>query len=742
MDNTLLLTKTMVPAGRPEAVVRERLHARLREGADRALTLVSAGPGFGKSTLLEAWRKAESPRRGVAWLALEETENDPVALCAYIVEALRTVRAEFGSEIRAALATPSPPVAMVLRELGNEIAAGDPVALVLDDFHRVRSPEALGVIAWLVEHSPPEFQLVISTRADPRLPLSSLRAHAELIEVRAADLAFTAEEAQTFLGRLGLRLSGRDVAGLIDRTEGWPAGVYLAALSVRNAGDPGAVVRRLGASSWHIVDFLVNDVLAREPPELQAFMLRCSILERISASLCDAVLERDDSHDILSSLWRSNLFLTALGEHSGWYRFHHLFADVLRVELESREPALVPVVHRRAAAWYREAGDVESAISHALAGGAFDDAADMAANASVRYRNERRAGVVQSWLGELPSDVVSERGALVRAEAGVIALRSQPQRRSQYMELLAKRYLAGPDNVFRDLVARAWSGDARQALALARRLVATEPTESESYPLASHLLGWFLYVDDQLEEAVRYLSLARVLALDARQWVLAAAASARISLAEGERDRRLEQQRAADAAQACLVEHGFADPAGYEGSVHTARGAALAAHGRLSEARELLERGLQTRPPTRFQILDGIVPLIAVVRDLGEHDTAATLFAEAQITLSSCPDPGGMRRRLDAVAPGTARGPARVRARTGHVSEAELRVLRLLDEGYSKRKIAAELYVSFNTVHSHTKSIYRKLGVNARTDAVAEARRLGLLLPVPSKDHPGDSDLR
>lgn len=728
MDNTLLLTKVMPPTGHPKTVVRERLHADLRRGADCALTLVAAGPGFGKSTLLEAWRRAESASRSVAWLTLEETENDPRRLCAYVVEALRTVRADFGHEIKAALASPSPPLDVMRRELVNELAVNDSLALVLEDFHRVRSPEALALVAWLVEHAPPDFQLVISGRGDPLLPLTSLRAHAALAEVRAADLAFTAGEADAFLnGQLGLGLSQHDMAALVERTEGWPAGTYLTALSIRNARDTGEVVRRLSASSRHIVDYLVKEVLDREPPELQAFMLRCSVLERMSGSLCDAVLEREGSHETLASLWRSNLFLSALGERSGWYRFHRLFADVLKVELETREPEVVPVVHRRAAAWYREAGEVESAISHAMAGGAFEDAADMASDAWVMRRDADGAGVVDAWLGQLPA--VSER----QPEARMKAHRSRPQRTSGYIDLIAKRYPNGSDRLFRELVLRAWSGDSGRSVELARRLVAAEPRESDFWVVACEMLGWCLYVDDQLEEAVRRLRQAHLLALEQQQWTVAAIACAEISLAEGERGRCAEQHDAAEAAYACVAEHGLANAAGYEGVIDTARGAALATAGHPGDARALLERGYESRPAIRFQILDAIVPLIAVMRDLGDRDAAAALFAVAQTTLSTCPDPGSFRRRVRAVAPDTRSRPPRADERAGELSAAELRVLYLLDGSHSEREIAAELYLSFHTVHAHAKSIYRKLGVSARKDALAEARRLGLLASAGSK---------
>src|SRR5215510_5916344 len=226
-DEGVLLTKLMPPAVRSELVVRERLHAMICDGADRCLTLVAAGPGFGKSTLLAAWRVEESRRRSVAWLTLGESENDPAVLFAYVVEAIRTVRPEFGEELRAMLAAPAPALDEALRRLVNALAAEDSIALVVDDFHRLKSPEAQRMVAWLAENSPVSFQLVIATRADPFLPLAALRMHGELVELRAAELVMSVAEAEEFLNaRLGLDLSSDDVGVLVRRTEGWPAGLY------------------------------------------------------------------------------------------------------------------------------------------------------------------------------------------------------------------------------------------------------------------------------------------------------------------------------------------------------------------------------------------------------------------------------------------------------------------------------------------------------------------------------------
>jgi LuxR family maltose regulon positive regulatory protein len=297
------------------------------------------------------------------------------------------------------------------------------------------------------------------------------------------------------------------------------------------------------------------------------------------------------------------------------------------------------------------------------------------------------------------------------------------------MEAIFKRYQNVPDDRFSELVARAWNGDAGGAVASARRLVAHEARESDFWPEACEILGWCLYVNDDLHESTRWLQEARSRALASQQWVIVAVAAAELSLVAGERRQSSEQQHFAGEAYACLVEHGLAKTPGYEGVVHTARGAALAAQGQLGDAREPLEHGLETRPPTRFQVLDAIVPLIPVVRALGDREGAYALLEEAQTVLSDCRDPGGFRRRLAAVA--RLSGPRSVRygGQVGDLSTAELRVLELLDAGRSQREIGRELYVSFNTVHGHVKSIYRKLGVGSRQEALAKARSKAPALP-------------
>ena len=351
----LIATKLRPPAVRDLVVPRERLLERLGAGSGLRLSLVACPAGFGKTTLLAAWREAEAARKPVGWLTLDEGDNDPVVLWSYVFEALRRACPAISVPASPQLAGAASIVSMVLPRLVNELDDLGEVTLILDDFHRLPAGPARESLAWFVDHAPPAFQLVLSTRTEPDLRLAALRAHGDLLELRAGDLRFTAGEADAFLnGRLALGLTPEEVDGLVERLEGWPAGLYLTALSLRRAADRPGLVTELGASSRHLIDFLETEVLRAHDPPVQELMLRCSVLDRLSGPLCDAVLEQQHSGPMLDALSSSNLFLIPLDSEGGWYRFHPLFARLLRVELERREPGTAPALHRRASAWHRD----------------------------------------------------------------------------------------------------------------------------------------------------------------------------------------------------------------------------------------------------------------------------------------------------------------------------------------------------------------------------------------------------
>ena len=339
----LLVTKLHPPTVPVQIVARELLFARLGSGRDRRLTLVACPAGFGKSTLLAAWRESELATRPVAWVTLDEGDDDAVVLWSHVVEALCRACPALERETLSSLVAAAPLLEVALPRLVNALAEGPEVALVLDDFHRLTAHSTRESVAWFVERMPETVQLVLSTRTDPALPLGTLRARGQLLELRADDLRFSVAEAAEFLnGRLGLGLSTPDVELLVARTEGWPAGIYLAALSLAGSDDRHGLVRAFDGTTAHVVDFLATEVLAAHGPDLQRFMLRTSVLERLCAPLCRAVLGEPGSSRALEELARTNLFLLPLDDRGRWFRFHHLFAQILRVELERREPGLVP----------------------------------------------------------------------------------------------------------------------------------------------------------------------------------------------------------------------------------------------------------------------------------------------------------------------------------------------------------------------------------------------------------------
>jgi LuxR family maltose regulon positive regulatory protein len=727
---TLLVTKLHPPLVPAQAVARERLFERLSGGRGQRLSLVACPAGFGKSTLLAAWREREGRGgRPVAWVTLDEGDDDPVVLWSHIIEALGLACPGLDGPALGALTTTAPVREVVLPRLVNALAEQGEAALVLDDYHRLSGAAARATVEWFVEHLPATLQLVLATRADPALPLGTLRAHGQLLELRADDLRFTHAEADEFLnGRLGLELADADVELLVARTEGWPAGIYLAALSLTDSDDRHALVAAFDGTSAHVVDFLSSEVLARYDDELQDFMLRTSVLERLCAELCDAVLGRRVSAAALTSLARSNLFLLPLDDRRRWFRFHHLFAQILRVELERREPGATAELHRRAYEWHSASGTTDEAIRHAVAAGEHRAAGRLITEIWIDHANAGRTSSVLDWLERIPDRVVAGDRRLLLARAWVSALDGREA--DMRADVARVRALGGLDDGplpdgFVSLessvellgAAFAW-GDVGSTLAHARRAAELEGPDSPWRPVVTWSRGWAHYCGGDLDAADRWLRETAELAPACDQWIVGVAAIADRSLIAGMRGRHDEQLRLATEAVATAGEHGLLD-AREDGEVHTAHGVALAAHGRLDEALPALEHGVFLRRlwAQPLDLADGLIALASAVAAAGDGERAAALFDEAAAVLARCPDAGVLPERLAA---------ARRAAPDGELSERELTVLRLLGSGLSEREIGRELYVSFNTVHSHVKSVYRKLGVSSRAEAVARARERGL----------------
>jgi LuxR family maltose regulon positive regulatory protein len=411
----LLATKMAVPRLRPGRIDRPRLLAQLQAASARELVLISAPAGFGKSTLLADWVRRDP--RAVAWLSLDEGDNDPVRFWRHVAAALDATRPGLAVDL---VGPDTTSVLAVVTMLVNELAeATEDLLLVVDDYHVIHAPEVHRSVEFLVEHLPTTLRLVVAGRSDPPLPLARLRARGQLAEVRAADLRFTFGETAQLLGAAtGQELAPQLVAALGERTEGWAAGLQLAALSLRGRTDVRGFVAEFSGSHRFVLDYLTEEVLDRQAPEVRTFLLKTSVLERLSGSLCDAVLGSRDSQRLLEAIERDNLFLLPLDGERRWWRYHHLFADLLRARLSVEDPDRLPELHRAAADWYERHGLPDDAIRHALAAGDADAAAAIVETYLEEQLLRRTEGATLTrWLTALPRAVLLRRPRLVLGEA-------------------------------------------------------------------------------------------------------------------------------------------------------------------------------------------------------------------------------------------------------------------------------------------------------------------------------------
>jgi LuxR family maltose regulon positive regulatory protein len=727
------MTKVHPPPEREQTVRRERLVERLRPRPGIKLTVVAAPAGYGKTTLLGGWREAEETARPVAWLTIDEGDNDPVVLWSYVLASLRRVCPALGVEASPERVGSGRLVDLFLPELVNALTSVGEAALVLDDFHHLSSGLARESVAWFIEHDPSTFQLVLGTRSEPGLPLAALRAHGALLELRADELGFTPAEADMLLNdRLELGLERQYVDDLVERTEGWPAGLYLAALSLQGVEDRHLLVSRFGGGNRHVVDFLVDEVLEAHDPAMQALMLHSSILDRLCGSLCDALLEGEGAGAQLDALSRTNLFLVPLDDHGQWYRFHQLFAQLLRVELEHREPGLAATLHRRASAWHRSNGSIDAAIEHALDAGAFAEAGEMISTTWTHYVHVSRHATVFAWLERFPRDLLRDDLQLLLVEAWLLSLCGK---RVAAVDAIAAVERSGgleagplPDG-FSSLEASlatlrgtiTW-GDVGAGLQNARRAAELEGPESPWRAVVCSALGECLYFSGEFEEADRWLKESAEIAPRNDQWWVASTSLAYRSLIAGDQGRIDEQTILAAHAVKLADELGLEEA---EGEASVALGASLAARGNLEKALTVLERAVKMlrSPGHPRNVVNALIHQAGVLRALDRREAAAAAIDEAKATVAVCPDPRILAERLDVLE----RSPDAAPLGKATLSERELVVLRMLGGRLSERDIGRELYLSHNTIHSHTRSIYRKLCVSSRKQAVERALELGVL---------------
>jgi LuxR family transcriptional regulator, maltose regulon positive regulatory protein len=739
----LVWTKLVAPAPRAGLVPRAGLQSLLQASLQARLCLVAAPAGFGKTTLLAQWRQAAGGGR-VAWVSLDEGDNDPTRFWSYLVAALRTVEPEVGTVALEALGGPSVELErVVVPSLVNDLATvGAPVVLVLDDYHLVVDASCHQTLGLFLDHLPAEVHMVLSTRLDPPLSLARMRVQGELAELRVGELQFTDEEAAALLnGSMGLSLAAEDVARLAERTEGWAAGLVLAGLSLRGRPDPSGFVAAFSGGDRHVADYLVAEVLERQPEELRAFLLQTSVLERLSGPLCDAVLETRGSAARLRQLERSSLFVVPLDDRRQWYRYHQLFADLLRLQLGAREPELVPVLHRRAAAWHRQAGNVDEAIGHASAAGEFRQAGALIAQHWLTHWRRGRRATVARWLQGLPQEVITADPPVAFVAAWIGGFNSASKQQTE--DWLAAVEDQAWDGVLPAGISSLAFGaaltraalvfdDVGRALQAARRaLELAGPEPSPFHWMAQAALGQARYLSGQAAEARAPLEalVQRISPIDQPYAVVDALAVLAL-LAGDQDDDQTATALAARAAETAKAQGLTTEP--LSGIVHLALGRALLRQGKLAEAEEELEwaRELFGIDAMAVHRAHGLLLLAAVRHAAGDLSGAAALLDEAGELVQQLTDPGVLPALVAQAQRPLRTAPRRQAQIAVPLTERELAVLRLLPTQLSTREIARELSVSVTTIRSQVQAIYRKLGVSSRSEAVTQARELGLL-PTP-----------
>lgn len=738
----LLETKLHAPRVRTQWVQRESLVHRLASTRDQ-LVLIDAPAGFGKTILGAQWRASPQEDRAFAWLSLDGGDNDPVRLWRHVISAVGRASGTSGLEgALTLLRGPAPDIAgAFLPVLASELAAlPAPVVLVLDDYDAIRDRGCQAQIGFLLRHLPPAVEAVLITRTERGLPLGRLRAAGNFTEIRMNDLRFSGREAAAVVRSVsGVSLTQPELAELLGRTEGWPAGVYLAALSLRDHPSPGGFIRQFTGSHRYIADFLMEEVVSRQPERIRKFLARTAILGRFTSSLCDAVTGAGDAAEIIDVLERENLFIIALDDERRWFRYHHLFAQMLMSQLTRAEPSLLPALHARASAWFQERGSLDEAVGHALAAG--DAAAtELIAAHWYWYVSAGRVATVTAWMRALGAERIHADPVAAHAAAWTAAFSGDRELVRQWLAVIEEaeqrpgalpdgmRSLRSSAALLRGMFGFGGLREMRESAAEAARL--EDDPASAWYALARATWGWSLYLSGQTEQAqlrLRQALLATDLPRLAR--MLALAVMALVAL---DTDHVAEAEPLARAARDMTAADAHGQMSTQSALAHTAVGAVYARQGHMEEARREFERALGTRlhwvGVTPWVAIEAQLRLAAAMFELGDREVAIALLEDAGDLLSSTPDGTGvLRSRLERLGRRFATGEG-VPEVSVLLTAQERRILGLLPGTLSRREIAGELHLSMNTVKTHIRMIYRKLGTRSRQQAVRRARALGLMV--------------
>ncbi|PWU24373.1 MAG: hypothetical protein C5B48_06685, partial [Candidatus Rokuibacteriota bacterium] len=732
-----LESKLLAPRLRRELVPRTALVARLRASSRRPVVCVTAPAGYGKTTLIAQW--ANSDPRSFAWVSLAASDNDPLELLTYVALALNRLEG-LGGPVFAALSARHPEVdTLVVPRLAKAISTmTQPFVLVLDDLNVIDSKECLRALELLVPHLPQDSQIVFASRTEPALPLGRLRAEDRLYELGATDLAFDRRAADLLLKAAGVRLGPADLDRITARTEGWPAGLYLAALALRGEGIVVTPVEGFQGDDALLADYFGEQVLNRLPRGVGRFLTHTSVLEHLSGDLCDAILDSSGSAAKLRQLERSNLFLVPLDRRRIWYRYHRLFGEMLRRRLHDQEPDTELELHRRAAVWLAEHGQPEQAVRHAVEAGDIEVAGNLVWAHVNEYLARGRRATIRRWLDFFSEGQVESYPPLALAAAWCAIEGEMAGAVERWTEAAARGTFHGPLSdgaaslesavaLLRAMTAEEgithMAGEASRARELEGKSSRWRASACFLEGVALRLSGSIELARQRLEEGERIaesLGIAKVKALCLGQLALLA-----ISEDAWERAAALIAQ-----AKWEMEEHRLAESPTMKG-ILTASTLVMAHRGQVADAKRELEhaRRLMALPTQVFPWLEveGRLDLARADLLIGDEVAARTRLRETRELMELTPDVGVLHERFEKLDELVRVSPVPGLDRSSSLTTAEIRLLHLLPTHFTFREIGERLHLSRNTVKTQAVSIYRKLDVSRRTEAVERARHLGLI---------------
>ena len=752
---SILSTKLFIPTLAPDIIRRPHLIEQVNAGlkAGHSLTLISAPAGYGKTTLLAEWISTYQGQ--VAWLSLDEQDNTELRFWKYFIAALQTASKPSGQQALQLLAsTQEKDHQVFLTELVNDLATlDDKVVIVLDDFHVISNQAIYEGLLFLLEHLPPSLHLFIATRADPRLPISRLRVRGKLTEIRIADLRFTSNETLEFLNNLmDLRLNASDIQALETRTEGWIAGLKLAALSLQGHENAHFFIQAFTGNQQYILEYLVDEVLQRQPEALQRFLLETSILDRLCAPLCNAITESNTGVDILADLLRRNLFVIPLDGEQYWYRYHHLFAEFLKSHLKRTRADDLPMIHRRAAQWYHANNFPEEALRHAFAIPDYPYVSQLVLNNWRQIYHQGRLDTAVQWLETLPSDFIRNTPPLGVAYCWTLFVRGDYDRIENYLddinevfnEMLASGTfpkghpefdIIKQQVILLQAIIMRHHGDVDSAKKEIELLLPTIPELGKTlgqtiadmgYTACYSQLGYTYVAANDFEQAASYLSMVSpharrcgnffALAHSTMEWV-------RISLLQGQIEKAekicryelelADQHEYADYPAFCLIQLALVDVLRLKKS--------------FDEAEELLHKGLETARKSGhvMYLAQGYLIAARLHHSQGKASQAQDDILKGERIAESIHN-----HFLDDMIKQTRKEllikSSPLQALIEPLSERELEVLRLICAGKSNQEIADELFIALDTVKRHINNLYGKLGVRRRSQAIIEAQKIEL----------------